>query len=377
MPHRRSSWGCVQRLDRDRYRIRYWADLGDGYRRHTMTVRGTRRDADARLAELRTKYERKPDEPVRRPKPHRTVGWYYDALWLPDAPEKMRRKTLINKRSSWRRYVAPRWEDVRVSDVRRADVQAWLRDDGLAMTHECARGALTLLRELLDLAVGAEEIERNPADGKMRLPRGGEEMDKTILHGDEEFDAYADAVRGTVAEAPFLLMAMGGCRVGESLSPRVSEVEEHTVDGVRLACVHVDCDVDDLGHIDELKNGHSARTVAVSGTYADRLIDIRDECERRGWDYLADDGTGSPVSTRVLRRVWYRSIAAAGLPKRLMRNLRPSFATSMHWDAEVPLDKLQAMMGHKPGSQVTLRHYDRPDDSAVLKARADAEARRT
>ena len=76
----RASWGCVQRLGRDRYRIRYWADLGDGYRRRTETVRGTRREADARLAALRGLHECSP-RPPRAPTwrtPTRTLGTFWD-----------------------------------------------------------------------------------------------------------------------------------------------------------------------------------------------------------------------------------------------------------------------------------------------------------
>lgn len=376
MPRKRSSWGCVQRLDRDRYRIRYWADLGGGYSRHTLTVHGTRREAEARLAELRTEHEREPGEPVRMAS-KRTVGWYFTTMWEPAAPERYKRRTLANLMSSWRRYVEPAWGDVQVGHVLRPDVQAWLLDADVGMTKNSSRRALSLLRDLLSMAVESGDLDSSPADGEFRLPSHSGEMDKTVLRGDDEFAAYADAVRGTVAEAPFLLMSMAGCRVGESLSPLASDVKQLEVDGMLLAAVRIEQEVDERSDFESLKNDHSARTVAVAGDYGARLLEIADECRELGWLYLADDGTGNPVSTDVLRRVWYKSIAAAGLPRRLMRNLRPSFATSMHWDGDVPLDKLQAMMGHKPGSKITLAHYDRPEDLDVLKARVSAERART
>lgn len=376
MPRKRSSWGCVQRLDKDRYRIRYWADLGGGYSRHTLTVRGTRREAEAKLAELRTEHERKPGQPVRRTS-KRTVGWYFTTMWEPSAPERYRRRTVLNLVSAWRCHVKPRWEDVLVQGVSRPDVQAWLLDKDAPMTYENAKRALALLRDLLSMAVESGDILSNPAEGKFRKPAHGEEMDKTVLRGDDEFAAYAKAVRGTVAEAPFLLMSMAGCRVGESLSPLASDVAAMDVDGMLVAAVRIEEEVDERGEMEPLKNSHSTRTVAVAGEYGARLLAIAKECRRRGWAYLADDGTGAPVSEATLRKVWYKSVSLDGLPKRLMRNLRPSFATSMHWDAEVPLDKLQAMMGHKPGSKITLAHYDRPEDMDVLKARVSAERART
>ena len=363
-------------MDKDRYRIRYWADLGDGYSRHTLTVHGTRREAEARLAELRTEHEREPGEPVRRAS-KRTVEWYFHAIWEPAAPKRYRRRTIDKKMSAWRRYVQPRWGCELVGDIRPGDIQAWLVDPSSGLTMDTAKTSVALLREILDLAIELYDIDRNPVDGRKRMPSPGEQMDKTVLRGDDEFADYAKAVRGTVAEAPFLLMSMGGCRVGESLSPLASGVSALDVDGMLLAAVRIDREVDERSDFEPLKNSHSVRTVAVAGDYGLRLLEIADECRAHGWTYLADDGTGTPVSTRTLRDVWYKAIAAAGLPKRLMRNLRPSFATSMHWDGDVSLDKLQAMMGHKPGSKITLAHYDRPGDMDVLKVRVSAERART
>lgn len=50
----RDEWGSIAEIDRNRrYRIRYWGKDGNGvYRRMTCTVRGTRRDAERKRAEL-------------------------------------------------------------------------------------------------------------------------------------------------------------------------------------------------------------------------------------------------------------------------------------------------------------------------------------
>ena len=53
MPRMRSDWGCVQEIDRGRrYRLRWWAETPEGYRRCSEVVRGTRREAHDRLASL-------------------------------------------------------------------------------------------------------------------------------------------------------------------------------------------------------------------------------------------------------------------------------------------------------------------------------------
>lgn len=51
MPRRamRSDWGSVQEIDRvRRYRLRFWAETPEGYKRCSETVRGTRRTAHRR-----------------------------------------------------------------------------------------------------------------------------------------------------------------------------------------------------------------------------------------------------------------------------------------------------------------------------------------
>jgi hypothetical protein len=50
----REEWGSVTEIDRGkRYRLRYWAETPDGYKRVSETVRGTRRDAYNLLAKRR------------------------------------------------------------------------------------------------------------------------------------------------------------------------------------------------------------------------------------------------------------------------------------------------------------------------------------
>lgn len=63
MPRKRAERGSIARLDRNRYRIRYWGDKGDGkgYRRLSANFTGTlteaRRERD-RLIELHSTNQR-------------------------------------------------------------------------------------------------------------------------------------------------------------------------------------------------------------------------------------------------------------------------------------------------------------------------------
>lgn len=49
----RHDWGTIAQVRKGVWRIRYWAQTGRGYRRCSETVRGSRKQAGERLAQLR------------------------------------------------------------------------------------------------------------------------------------------------------------------------------------------------------------------------------------------------------------------------------------------------------------------------------------
>lgn len=89
MPRRqRSTWGSIARLGRDRYRLRWWEDVDGDYARRSEVVRGSRRAAERRLAEIRASLDE--TAPHGRPRARRrlTVGEAYERWWLPDARDR-------------------------------------------------------------------------------------------------------------------------------------------------------------------------------------------------------------------------------------------------------------------------------------------------
>lgn len=73
----RADWGTDTEVERGkRYRLRYWATVDGVYQRCSDTVRGTRRQAYDRLAELRVEHTQ--DAPCP------TVGECYSRWWLPE-----------------------------------------------------------------------------------------------------------------------------------------------------------------------------------------------------------------------------------------------------------------------------------------------------
>ena len=359
-------------MDKDRYRIRYWADLGGGYSRHTVTVRGTRREAEAKLAELRTEHERKPGEPVRRASRRMTVGEVWEEYVLPDYEDRLgtgecSKSTLRAYRSSWRASVAPTWASVPVLEVAPRDVQPWL----LSMSAGSAKLARKVLNAIMSKAVFLSEAPSNPLSMRYRMPRDVDSPSKDVYALDEIGEALR-AVRGSVIEPAVVLMGLGSCRVGESLGVMLSEVELREVDGVPVALARIARQVDRAGRVsDSLKTPQSLRTVVVPGPPALRLSSIVSDLASRGLAWLCDDGCGAPVSQAALGRQWTRLLDAAGVERIPVRNLRNSWATNSRWTLGIETSMVERMMGHA-GKTVTERYYDRPDEDMFAESVAKA-----
>lgn len=150
----RSSWGSNEPAGRGRRRLRYPADTGDGtgYRRHSMTIEGSRKDGDDKLAELRTMYGSRRSGVAPRPKPI-TIGEAYERWYLPDIqarldsylrnPRPGRRGELVKpntfemSKSTWRRHVRPRWEGIPAKDVTYDGLQSWLDEKSYQQASRC------------------------------------------------------------------------------------------------------------------------------------------------------------------------------------------------------------------------------------------------
>lgn len=360
----RSAWGTLAQVDETTWRIRYWSAGPDGYRRRSCTVRGTRRDAERKRAELMLAHSE--DAPCP------TVGEVWERWYLPSQQRRvedgsMSRQTLAVYMSAWRNHAEPRWGSVPCDAVRPLHVQQWL--DG--MPYSAADAAMKLLRPMLDYAVRYDAIGTNPFRERYLMPskRDRRSRDAGVWTLDELGEVW-QAVHGEWLEAAFILAAFGGLRVGESLGVRSEDVGEVTVRGVRVALVEVRRQVQNHGGrvTERLKNAQSRRVVAIPGRAADRLIAIAER--EHGW--LSGDGLGEHNSQKRLMRSW--SDAMQRLPVRLrhpFRNLRNSWQTNMRWTLRVPPYYIEPMMGHLVEG-VTGSYYDRPQAELFADVMADA-----
>lgn len=344
----RSSFGSVTKLDRDTWRLRWWADTPEGRRRVSETVHGTRREAEDRLAEIRCEVGSEQGGSV-------TVGVAYERLWLPDARGRVAPNTLAMYESSWGRHGRDRWAKVPMSEVRRKDVQDWLS----TKTYAVASVAKTLLKQVGDAAVLYERADSNPFDFRVRLPKNESPADKTIYTLAQLLE-LADRAEGSHIEAAVLLAAFGSCRVGEAMAVRCDEVEAIEVDGVRFAAAKVGRQVDNKtgATTDLLKTRWSYRPALLPGRVGARLLAIAEERSTAGDPWLVGDGLGGTISQNALRRSWHR-LDLGNLPRIDFRNLRNSWETAMKHEVGVAEHVIERMMGHGGGT-VTMTYYDRP-----------------
>ena len=355
---RRSAWASITEVDAgERYRIRYWAETPSGYRRCSETVRGTRRDAERRRAELMLEHSE--DAPCP------TVGQAWERWYLPALDRRVEvgelaplsRKNFV---SGWNAHVSRRWADVPCDQIRPLAVQQWLDQS----TYNGAVRGMDVLRPLLDYAVRYGYIASNPFRERYIMPSRSTvaERDRGIWTLQELGEVWR-SVRGQWYEAAFLLSAFGGLRVGESLGVRSEDVTAHEVDGQTVAMVSVHRQMPNRGAepVERLKNAQSVRVVPIVGRAGARLLEL---AESGGW--LSGDGMGGPNTQPRLVRSW----SAAGM-EHPFRNLRNSWQTWMRWELRVPPWAIEPIMGHRVEG-VTGHHYDRP--GAELYAEVVAEA---
>lgn len=348
----RSSWGSNRPARRKGYReLRFYADSHDGrgYRRHSLTIKGTKRDGDARLRDLWTAYA--DDSPTA------TMLAAYERWWLPDARERLASGDLAKNTfdlymSTWTNHVAPRWGECYIDSIKHTDVRDWL----LGMTRWTAGISKSLASMVARTAIMMEHAKRDPFGERYRMPKDGSSRAKEIWTL-EEIRCAAESARGTVLEVPLILCALGSCRLGEACAVLASEVSISVEHGMRVARVPITRQLLKSGVSDKLKNEQSKRTVCIPEPWSLRLEEIARRNLDEGLSWLNDDGFSEPVSRGTIKAKWSR-FEVPGHDRITMQNLRSSWETMMRWELGVAPDMVDSMMGHKAG--IRMKHYDRP-----------------
>lgn len=362
----RDAWGSITETAKGVWRIRYWAETNDGYRRCSKTVRGTRRQAEEVRSRLMIDHS--------QDKPCPTVGQAWD-LWGLPGYEKLVARGDLSKRtfdvytSVYKKHVLTRWGDTPCDKVTPLLFQQWLDTLGL----NAARKSIIVMKWVFDNATRFGFISTNPIRERYILPSKDTVSSRDHDVWDEgELGEIWRACHGTYYEASVLLQAFGSCRVAESLSPSGGDVTMYEHAGIPCAAVWIEFQVGNEGTIyRRTKTKESRRFVIVPGSPGRRLGEIAKE---HGSKPLTEDGGGWYVPMRRVRDSFKADLSDAGIEAHDMMALRRSWRTIMRRRMKLPEWVAEPLMGHKL-QDVTSRHYDVPDVEDFVREVCEAYAR--
>lgn len=364
--HMRRDWGSISCVRQGVWRLRYWAQTDAGYRRCSETIRGTRKEAGDRLAELRVIHTH--DAPCP------TLKTCWERWYLPDRERMVEQgdlspQSLAQYRSTWRKHICDRWAKMPVDRIRPIDVQQWL----LGLKRVAASASMHLMRQILDYATRYGILASNPLSIRYLLPSKSTTTprENDVWSPDELGDVWK-ACWGSWIEPAILLSGFGSCRVGEALGVRAYDVQSLNVLGVPITTVRIERQIDGGANVaNRTKNRWSRRTVFLAGRPAQRLWHIACMAEKDA--FLCAPPCREHATQRELRLEFSRLLEQEGVTPHLFKNLRKTWQTNMRWVVRLPPWAIEPMMGHV-GEGITGRHYDKPSDQLFAELLAEAWA---
>lgn len=350
----RSYFGHIKRTGHETYRI--WWDAPrdpDGKRnQRTVTVHGTRADAETALARARIGLMGADGSCLLRD--------YWAASVEPTLPD-LAAKTSHEYSRLWNRELAPRLGGLPLGSIDRAAAERALND---IESPTVQRAAYRLLKKVLNMAVRDGAIASHPVDRYIRLAPH-RKLYKELVEA-PDVAAWMDGVRGSKYEPVLLLELGGGLRVEEAcalvwhadVSPLAMGGRTYVSADIRRALVPV---AGGGRILKATKTEGSERRILVGEPFASRLIELMPEqpaplCAARpfgGGEAVPEDFT-SPVTITHNYRAWCKR---RGMRYVCPKNLRSSFAT-LHGEAGSPDSVVSGIMGHTDGTTKG-RNYQR------------------
>ncbi|MBW9118854.1 site-specific integrase [Microbacterium trichothecenolyticum] len=288
---------------------------------------------------------------------------------------------------AWRVYVLPKWGRYPVSGIESAAVEAWIsqlikgtaprdRQRGNAKTVPAAEPlsassvmrAVGVLAGILDDAVRAGRIKKNPARGADNLPKKETTKVRRYLDDDEVMrlaEAIADPVRSTLV----LVLAYTGLRWSEAIGLRVRDVNPLRR---RLQVRRPLVELDGIFHEGEPKSWER-RSVPYPAFLA---LAIAHLCEGRKLDerIFVDEGGHSIRQPHVESSWFLGGLRDAGIERLTPHDLRHT-AASLAISSGANVKVVQLMLGHKSAAMTLDVYADLfPDDLETVAERLDARA---
>lgn len=347
----RSTWGSIRQKSKGVYELRYKADG----RAKSETVRGTRKEAEQRLAERRVRFAPDSADDMQI-----TVARCWTHYYRPYVAD-LAPSTIKGYESAYLTRIKPTFGARTMALIRPIEVQQWLD----SMTYGAARKCYAVARAMFGFAKDKELIDRNVMDRRYKLPRSVDRSRSSCegIYNSETLKSILSECRGEAREAGYLLSAFGGLRRSEAFGVKRDDVvfyDDYAVVKVRRGVQCIEGKVIET----EVKTAKSARDAVIPEPYASRLRDLVDERPEDTW--LLDDGFGRPMNPEVLAKAyqrWFQRQPYSYIP---WRNLRNSYATMLH-ESGVDLGMIAKMLGHSTPA-ITFKHYDKPRVEALATA---------
>lgn len=344
----RSSWGGVRKQG-NIWEIRYTV----GGKAMSESKR-TKKEADARLAALRVKYEGKDTSPKMTLGEYWT-GFYEPQLKTPDYAES----TVDEYNNLYRAHVEPAFSKRKMSAITPADVQKWLNTKSKGSAEHCRK----LMSAIFTRAVDNDLIlERNIMLAKYKLPTEYKRPADKSVYDLDEANAIFNECQGEYWEPYFILTCFGGCRRGEAVGCKAEDIS--IIEGEKgvYAVYSIKRGID-IRHgkiYISLKNENAERIAIIPPPYSTRLIELM---PKSGWLIPEEDGGPiNPNTMTVSWRRWFQKQPFRAIP---WENMRNTYVTLMHTYYGVDIEAIRKLVGHG-SSELTSRVYDRPTANMLI-----------
>lgn len=235
--------------------------------------------------------------------------------------------------------------DMRITEVKRADVHAWRWGGPPSKTRTQGGKAYELLVSAFDDAVVAELIDATPCT--LRGAGSPDRAREPQVLSLEEVDRFLDAVDDQWARVALTIQVTCGLRIGEVLALRAKDLD---LKAQTVTVAGTVAKVNNGGKreivVQEPKTRASLRTLSLLPDTIDELQAWRSSKPRlKADDLLFPDSFGKPLNDDVLRRIQKKAALAIDRADLKDHDLRATAAT-LAANAGASVREIQAMLGH-------------------------------
>lgn len=284
--------------------------------------------------------------------------------WLARKESDQKPSTFRTTEVAWNKHVKPKWGKTRVVDIDLDAVERWIADMGRTIIDADGKvskkgsGATVVIRAygilaaILDSAVKARRLPRNPARGVENLPRKRPKPRTYLTH--DQVALLADEAKDH--RVLVLLLAYCGLRWGEAIALRVKDLD---LLRRRLTVVQNAVQIDQKINVGTPKSSES-RVVPVPEFLT---FELAGQCEGKALDDLVFPGRDGGYQRRpVSWSGWFEgAVTRAGVPRVTLHDLRHT-AASLAVSANVNVLALQRMLGHASAAMTLDTYADLFDD---------------